>query len=309
MRQARPREALWHALIRCNHGANYFIVGRDHADPGNDSTGKPFYGPYHARDLLQCHSAELGLRMVPFRKLVYLPDEERYQEGSRLPTTARTASVSGTQVREQYQNQGRKLPSWFTRPGVAEILAETYSPRHHQGVCLWFTGLSGAGKSTTAEVLTVLRLERGRQVTLLDGNVVRTHLSKGPRFSEEDRLPISDASVLSPQRSSGMVGYHLYGGESVPSCTQRRANLVGSERFVEMFVDTPLEVCEGATPKACMSKHGAGKLKILRVLTIPTSYRRTRSSRSIQSRTCPKTTPISFCSTYSSMISCGRRQQ
>jgi sulfate adenylyltransferase len=157
MRQARPREALWHALIRCNHGANYFIVGRDHADPGNDSTGKPFYGPYDARDLLQCHSAELGLRMVPFRKLVYLPDEERYEEVSRLPTTARTASVSGTQVREQYQNQGRKLPSWFTRPEVAEILAETYSPRHRQGVCLWFTGLSGAGKSTTAEVLTVLR--------------------------------------------------------------------------------------------------------------------------------------------------------
>src|SRR5262249_27064818 len=187
MRMGGPREALWHALIRRNYGANHFIVGRDHAGPGNDAAGRPFYGPYDAQDLLRRYSMELGGTVVPFRELVYLPDEERYEEVSRIASTTRTASISGTQVREQYLNQGRTLPSWFTRPEVAEILAETYPPRYRQGVCIWFTGLSGAGKSTTAEALTVLLLEHGRQVTLLDGDVVRTHLSQGLGFSKEDR--------------------------------------------------------------------------------------------------------------------------
>ena len=140
--------------------------------------GTPFYGPYDAQALLQRYSTELGVNMVPFRELLYLPDEERYEEVSRIPSGTRTTSISGTQIREQYLHTGEKLPSWFTRPEVAKVLAETYPPRHRQGVCIWFTGLSGAGKSTTAEG-AVLLLEHGRQVTLLDGDVVRTHLSKG----------------------------------------------------------------------------------------------------------------------------------
>ena len=187
MRMAGPREALWHALIRRNYGANYLIVGRDHASPGLDSNGKPFYGPYDAQALVEHYSAELGVGVIPFEELVYLPDEARYEEVSRVSPQARTASISGTQVRQEYLNKGRKLPDWFTRPEVAEILAEAYPPRHQQGVCIWFTGLSGAGKSTTAEALSVLLLERGRQATVLDGDVVRTHLSKGLGFSKEDR--------------------------------------------------------------------------------------------------------------------------
>jgi sulfate adenylyltransferase len=187
MRLAGPREALWHAVIRRNHGANHLIVGRDHAGPGSDSSGKPFYGPYDAQELVSQYEEELGVKMVPFRQLVYLPDERRYEEISRVPANARTADISGTQVREEYLNNGRLLPDWFTRPEVAEILSESYPPRHKQGVCIWFTGLSGAGKSTTAEVLTELLLQEGRQVTVLDGDVVRTHLSKGLGFSKEDR--------------------------------------------------------------------------------------------------------------------------
>ena len=125
--------------------------------------------------------------MVPFRMLVYLPDEERYEEIDKVPEDARTASISGTQVRDDYLAAGRPLPDWFTRPEVAEILAETYPPRHRQGVCIWFTGLTGAGKSTTAYILTALLQEYGRQVTLLDGDVVRTHFSEGLGFSKEDR--------------------------------------------------------------------------------------------------------------------------
>src|SRR3989449_1949081 len=262
MRMAGPREALWHALIRRNHGANHFIVGRDHASPGNDSTGQPFYGPYDAQELVEKYSAELGVKMVPFQELVYLPEEARYEEAPKIPYGTRTASISGTQVREQYLNQGRTLPPWFTRPEVAEILAETYPPRHRQGVCIWFTGFSGAGKSTTAEVLTVLLLEQGRQVTVLDGDVVRTHLSKGLGFSKEDR----DANI----RRIGYVAAEIvqHGGVAIcAAVSPYRAtrndvrNLMGSEHFVEVFVDTPLEVCETRDTKGMYAKARRGEIK------------------------------------------------
>src|SRR5215211_6906121 len=259
MRMAGPKEVLLHAIIRRNHGANHFIVGRDHAGPGKDSTGQPFYGPYDAQELLQRYSAELGVHMVPFREFVYLPDQERYEEVSRIPSGTRTASISGTQVREQYLNQGRTLPPWFTRPEVAEILAETSPPRYRQGVCIWFTGLSGAGKSTTAEVLTVLLLEHGRQVTLLDGDVVRTHLSKGLGFSKADR----DTNI----RRIGFVAAEIvqHGGVAIcAAVSPYRAtrndvrNLIGAEHFVEVFVDTPLEVCETRDTKGMYAKARRG---------------------------------------------------
>ncbi|MGZ7042655.1 MAG: bifunctional sulfate adenylyltransferase/adenylylsulfate kinase, partial [Thermoanaerobaculia bacterium] len=192
MRMAGPREALWHAIIRRNHGANHFIVGRDHASPGKDSTGRPFYGPYDAQQLVAQHSEETGVKPVPFDEMVYLADEERYEESARIRPGATTRSISGTQVRDDFLRKGRPLPEWFTRPEVAAVLAESYPPRNRQGFCLWFTGLSGAGKSTTADVVISLLLELGRQVTALDGDVVRTHLSKGLGFSKEDR----DTNIL-----------------------------------------------------------------------------------------------------------------
>jgi sulfate adenylyltransferase len=261
MRMAGPREALWHALIRRNYGANHFIVGRDHASPGVDSNGKPFYGPYDAQELLERHQAELGVRMVPFSELVYLPDEDRYEEVAHVPSGTRTASISGTQVREEYLNRGTTLPAWFTRPETAEILADTYPPRHRQGVCVWFTGLSGAGKSTTAEVLTMLLLEHGRQVTVLDGDVVRTHLSKGLGFSHEDR----DTNI----RRIGFVASEIvrHGGVAVCAAIspyQATRNevrqMVGAERFVEVFVDTPLEECERRDAKGMYAMARRGEI-------------------------------------------------
>jgi sulfate adenylyltransferase len=261
MRMAGPREALWHALIRRNYGANYLIVGRDHASPGLDSHGKPFYGPYDAQALVEQYSAELGVGVVPFEELVYLPDEERYEEVSRVSPRARTASISGTQVRQEYLNKGRRLPDWFTRPEVAEILAEAYPPRHQQGVCVWFTGLSGAGKSTTAEVLTVLLLERGRQATVLDGDVVRTHLSKGLGFSKEDR----DTNI----RRIGFVAAEIvrHGGMAIcaavsPYLATRHEvrDMVGQDHFIEVFVDTPLEVCEQRDAKGMYAKARRGEI-------------------------------------------------
>ncbi|MBI4617901.1 MAG: bifunctional sulfate adenylyltransferase/adenylylsulfate kinase [Planctomycetes bacterium] len=262
MRMAGPREALWHALIRRNYGANHLIVGRDHASPGVDSSGRPFYGPYDAQEMVARHAAELGVAMIPFGELVYLPEEDRYEEVGKLPADARTASISGTQVREDYLEAGRKLPEWFTRPEVAEILSETYPPRHRQGVCVWFTGLSGAGKSTTAEVLTVLLLEHGRQVTVLDGDVVRTHLSKGLGFSKEDRdVNIRRIGFVAAEiaRHGGVV---LAAAVSPYRATRNDVrNMVGSDRFVEVFVDTPIEVCEGRDFKGLYAKARRGELK------------------------------------------------
>jgi sulfate adenylyltransferase len=261
MRMAGPREALWHAVIRRNYGANHLIVGRDHAGPGADSEGNPIYGPYDAQELVERYSEELGVRMVPFRMLVYLPDEERYEEITKVPETARTAVISGTQVREEYLNNGRKLPEWFTRPEVADILADTYPPRHKQGLCLWFTGLSGAGKSTTAEVLTVLLQEHGRQITLLDGDVVRTHLSQGLGFSKEDR----DVNI----RRIGFVAAEIvrHGGTAVcAAVSPYRAtrndvrSMVGREQFVEIFVNTPLNVCEQRDVKGLYAKARRGEI-------------------------------------------------
>ena len=262
MRMAGPREALWHALIRRNYGANYLIVGRDHASPGVDSKGKPFYGPYDAQELVEQYRDELGVGMIPFRELVYLKDEERYEEVSNVPSEAPTASISGTQVREDYLSKGKQLPPWFTRSEVAEILSETYPPRHEQGVCIWFTGLSGAGKSTTAEVLSVLLMEHGRQATELDGDVVRTHLSKGLGFSREDR----DTNI----RRIGYVASEIvrHGGLVVCAAVSpyRAArndvrNMVGEDRFLEVFVDTPLEVCEKRDTKGMYAKARRGEIR------------------------------------------------
>ena len=192
MRMAGPREAVWHAIIRRNFGANHLVVGRDHAGPGRDSNGNPFYGPSDAQELAEEHADELGVKPLTFTELVYVPSEDRYEEVDRLHPEVETVSISGTQVRDDYLDAGKPLPSWFTRPEVADILAETYPPRHRQGVCIWFTGLSGSGKSTTADVLSTLLMQHGRQVTVLDGDVVRTHLSKGLGFSREDR----DTNIL-----------------------------------------------------------------------------------------------------------------
>jgi sulfate adenylyltransferase len=239
MRMAGPREALWHAIIRRNHGANHFIVGRDHASPGFG-----FYRPYDAQELFVKHEQELGVKMVAFQEV----------------TGPEGQTLSGTQVREEYLAQGRPLPEWFTRPETAAILAEVHPPRHREGFCLWFTGLSGAGKSTIADIVVTLLLEHGRQVTLLDGDVVRTHLSKGLGFSKEDR----DTNILRIGFVAGEVVRH--GGAAVcaavsPYRATRDSVRATMDHFIEIFVDTPLEVCEQRDPKGMYAQARRGAIK------------------------------------------------
>jgi sulfate adenylyltransferase len=254
MRMAGPKEALMHAIIRRNHGANHFIVGRDHAGPGKDSTGKPFYGPYDAQEMMTKYESEIGVKMVPFEMLVYLPDEERYVEEKDVPQGARTLNISGTQVRDDYLAKGKLLPEWFTRPQTAEILREMYPARHEQGFCIWFTGLSGSGKSATTQVLTSLLLERGREIAILDGDVVRTHLSKGLGFSKEDR----DTNIM---RIGFVAGEIVHAGGAVICAaispyraTRAEARKMVGENFIEVYMDTPVEVCEERDVKGLYAK-------------------------------------------------------
>jgi sulfate adenylyltransferase len=262
MRMAGPREALWHAIIRRNYGATHFVVGRDHAGPGKDSNGKPFYGPYDAQELVAKYAAETGVTPVPFRELVYLMDRREYVEESKVPSGAQVASISGTQVREEYLAKGKLLPEWFTRPETAEILAHTHPPRHRQGFCIWFTGLSGAGKSTTADVLTSLLLERGKQITILDGDVVRTHLSKGLGFSRADR----DTNIL----RIGFVASEIVRHQGVALCAavspyraarNEARKMVGEEKFITVYVATPIEVCEQRDSKGMYARARRGEIK------------------------------------------------
>lgn len=262
MRMAGPREALWHAIIRRNYGATHFIIGRDHAGPGKDSNGKPFFGPYEAQMMLGQYGEEIGVQPIEFKELVYLADEERYEEASNIPENTRIFSISGTQVREDFLAKGELLPEWFTRQETAQILQKMYPPKHEQGMCLWFTGLSGSGKSTTAEILTAFLLERGRQVTLLDGDVVRTHLSKGLGFSREDR----DTNILRIGFVAGEIarqGGIVITAAISPYRTTRNEvrKMVGEERFIEIFVDTPIEVCESRDVKGLYARARRGQIK------------------------------------------------
>jgi sulfate adenylyltransferase len=267
MRMAGPREALWHGIVRRNHGASHFIVGRDHAGPGNDSKGQPFFGPFDAQELFRLHEAEIGVTMTSFQEMVYLEDEKRYEERDKAPNGAKILAISGTQVRDEYLAQGRTLPEWFTRKEVALSLAETFPPRGRRGFCVWFTGLSGAGKSVTAEALRALLLERGRAVTFLDGDEVRLHLSKGLGFSREDR----DANILRIGYVASEVVRH--GGVAICSAISPYAAARAGARklvlgatpapgaFIEAFVDTPIETCEQRDIKGLYAKARRGELK------------------------------------------------
>jgi sulfate adenylyltransferase len=254
MRMAGPREALWHAIIRRNYGASHLIVGRDHAGPGLDRDGKSYYPPFEAQEMVARYADETGVQPVPFKQWGYLESERRYVEVGPAQAAA-VRSISGTQIREEYLAKSVLLPEWFTRPEVAGLLAQIHPPRHLQGFCVWFTGLSGAGKSTTAEVLTILLQEYGRQVTLLDGDAVRTHLSKGLSFSKEDR----DVNILRIGFVAGEIVRH-HGCVICAAVSPYRAarnecrRMVRAGHFIEVFVDTPLEICEQRDPKGLYAR-------------------------------------------------------
>ena len=262
MRMAGPREAVLHAIIRRNFGANYLIVGRDHASPGAGSDGKAFYEPFAAQELAEKHSPETGVNILKFGEFVYLTDERRFAKINGGVPPRNAVRISGTAIRRDYLASGKKLPEWMMRKEVVEVLANSYPPRSRQGVCLWFTGLSGSGKTTTAEVVTAYLLEEGRRVTVLDGDVVRTHLSKGLGFTKEDR----DTNIS----RIGFVASEIvrHGGIAVCAAIspyrdsrERVRAMFENEHFVEIFVDTPLDVCESRDTKGMYAMARRGEIE------------------------------------------------
>jgi sulfate adenylyltransferase len=263
MRMGGPREAVWHAIIRKNFGCTHLIVGRDHAGPGSDSNGNPFYGPYDAQELLREFEEELGVSMVPFRLMVYSGDDDAYMPIDEVPEGKKTLSISGTELRERLAS-GASIPEWFTYPEVVAELRRSHPPKDKQGFTVFFTGLSGSGKSTVANALMVKLLEiGGRPVTLLDGDLVRRNLSSELGFSKEHR-------DLNIQRI-GFVASEITKHGGIAICAPIapydrirkvvRENVESSGGFILVHIATPLEVCEQRDRKGLYAKARAGIIK------------------------------------------------
>ena len=260
MRMGGPREAVWHALIRKNHGVSHFIVGRDHAGPGSDSNGTPFYGPYDAQELMVEHTEEMGVTMVPFKLMVYVPSSDSYMPIDEVAEGTETANISGTDLRQLLANGG-DIPEWFTYPEVVTELRKTSRPRNAQGFTVFFTGLSGSGKSTVANALMVRLLEQGgRPVTLLDGDLVRKNLSKGLGFSKEDRdINVERIGYVASEitKSGGIVICAPIAPYAIPRAKNRKAISAGGG-YTLVHISTPIEVCEARDRKGLYAKARAG---------------------------------------------------
>ena len=265
MRMAGPREAVWHGLIRKNHGCTHFIVGRDHAGPGNNSQGEDFYGPYDAQDLFREHQDEMGIEMVDFKHMVYVQERAQYEPNDEIEDRENVTvlNISGTELRRRLA-EGLEIPEWFSFPAVVNELRRSKPPRSKQGFTVFFTGFSGSGKSTIANALMVKLMEMGgRPVTLLDGDLVRKNLSSELGFSKEHR----DLNI----RRIGYVASEITknGGIAIcapiaPYATTRRAvreDIEGFGAFLEVHVATTIEECERRDRKGLYKLARAGKIK------------------------------------------------
>lgn len=260
MRMSGPRDALLDAIIARNYGCTHFIVGHDHASPGKDRNGSPFYPAERSRQVAAEYSSEIGVEIVPFEEMVYLPFEDEYRSRDQVPEGVDTISMSGSDIRRRIR-EGRRIPEWATFPEVVEELQRAYPPPERQGFTVFLTGLSGAGKSTIAKVLYSKFLERGdRPVTLLDGDIVRRNLSSELSFSKEHR----NINVL----RIGFVAGEITKNRGVAICapiapyetTRReiRGNIENYGGFIEVHVSTPIEECEKRDRKGMYAKARAG---------------------------------------------------
>ena len=263
MRMAGPREAVWHGLIRRNHGCTHMIVGRDHAGPGKDSKGEPFYGPYDAQKLFREHEAEIGLEMVDFKHMVYVQERAQYMQADEIEEGLTVLDISGSELRRRLR-EGLELPDWFTFPEVARELRRRYPPRSQQGFTVFFTGFSGSGKSTIANALLVKLMEMGgRPVTLLDGDIVRKNLSSELGFSKEHR----DLNI----RRIGFVASEITKNGGIAICAPIapyadarrivREQIENFGAFVEVHVATSIEECERRDRKGLYRLAREGKIK------------------------------------------------
>lgn len=263
MRMGGPREALWHALIRKNYGCTHFIVGRDHAGPGKDSLGKEFYGPYDAQELVKRHSDEIGIQVACFKDMVYVEEEKVYKPFDEIKKDQTILNISGTQQRQKLDN-GETIPEWFTFPEIAEELSKSKPPKLKRGFTVFFSGLSGSGKSTICNALQSRLMELDdRPLTVLDGDIVRTHLSSELNFSKEHRsLNIRRIGYVASQITK-CHGIALC-APIAPYESDRKANrdlISNLGGYIEVFVSTPIEICEARDRKGLYAKARKGIVK------------------------------------------------
>ena len=263
MRMAGPREAVWHGIIRRNHGCTHMIVGRDHAGPGKNSQGKDFYGPYAAQELFGKHQAEIGVEMVDFKHMVYVQEKAQYFPANEIPEGSTVLDISGTELRRRLR-EGLDIPEWFSFPEVVNELRKTSPARSKQGFTVFFTGLSGSGKSTIANALMVKLMEMGgRPVTLLDGDVVRKHLSSELGFSKEHRdLNIKRIGYVASEITKN-GGIAICAPIAPYTATRRavREMIEAYGAFVETHVATSIEECERRDRKGLYKLAREGKIK------------------------------------------------
>jgi sulfate adenylyltransferase len=263
MRMAGPREALWHMIVRKNYGVTHFIVGRDHAGPGKDSKGEPFYKPYEARDLAEKHAEEVGIEVVPSDELAYSASKKVYVSTEEVDEDDEVLGISGTEFRQKLFND-EEIPEWFSFPESIEELKIGVAKQRRRGVTVFLTGLSGSGKSTVAHIVASKLLEiQDREVTLLDGDVIRNHLTSELGFSKEHRdLNVSRVGYVASEITK-------HGGISLcaliapyAQARQKARELVEQHgSFVEVYIDTPLEVCEERDTKGLYQKARKGIIK------------------------------------------------
>ena len=263
MRMAGPREALWHGLIRKNYGCTHIVIGRDHAGPGKDASGKDYYGPYEAQELLKSFSDEIGIDMVEFKMMVYVEEKAEYMPIDNVPDGLKTLNISGTELRHRLEND-LDIPDWFTYPEIVKELKKTYPSKDNQGLTIFFTGLSGSGKSTIANGLLVKLKEHGkRNVTLLDGDIVRTHLSSELGFSKDHRnLNITRIGfVASEITKNGGIAICAPIAPYNESRKQNKDLISEYGNYVEVHVSTPLSTCERRDTKGLYAMARQGKIK------------------------------------------------
>jgi sulfate adenylyltransferase len=263
MRMGGPREALWHAIIRKNFGCTHLIVGRDHAGPGKDSNGQDFYGPYDAQELLKKHEDELGIKMVAFEMMMYSSDRAEYIPASDIKPDENILNISGSELRHRLQ-KGLEIPSWFTYPEVVAILQKSQPPRDKQGFTIFFTGLSGSGKSTIANALMINLMEMlERPITLLDGDIVRKNLSSELGFSREHRNlnVLRIGYVASEITKNGGIAICAPIAPYAQTRDEVRDQIEPLGGFLEVHVATSVNVCETRDRKGLYAKARAGIIK------------------------------------------------
>lgn len=264
MRMAGPKEALFHALIRKNCGATHFIVGRDHAGPSSKTKeGKSFYQPLAAQELVEKYKDELGIEILKSKEMVYVFDENKYIAEDKVLSNQKIGRVSGSELRSKLQNN-EGIPEWFSYPKVLNILKKYYHAK--KGVCIYLTGLSGSGKSTVAQALKAYLdndLNETREVVILDGDEIRKNLSAGLGFSRKDRSinvqRIGYAASLVVRSGGICICANIAPYQEDRLANRALINKYG--KYVEVFMKTPLEICEERDVKGLYKLAREGKIK------------------------------------------------